>query len=150
MQSTPLHSVSIAAVILDPTEENVLLIQRRDNGNWEPPGGVLELGESIDQGLRREVLEEVGVEITMGRLTGIYKNMVRAVVALVFRCEANGKVLRNSPEACEIAWVPLAKVEQLLTPAYAVRILDALQEAGPTVRSHDGVDLAEPASINVR
>jgi len=27
---------------------NVLVIQRRDNGHWEPPGGVLELGESFE------------------------------------------------------------------------------------------------------
>jgi 8-oxo-dGTP diphosphatase len=40
--STPKHSVSVAGVVIDE-DERVLLIQRRDNGHWEPPGGVLEL-----------------------------------------------------------------------------------------------------------
>lgn len=42
---TPKHSVSVAAVITDD-QGRALLIQRRDNGHWEPPGGVLELGET--------------------------------------------------------------------------------------------------------
>lgn len=56
----PRHSVSVAAAIFDDSGENVLLIKRRDNGHWEPPGGVLELDETIEDGLRREVREEAG------------------------------------------------------------------------------------------
>ena len=40
-----------------------LIIQRRDNGYREPPGGVLEHGEAIEDGLRREVYEETGLKI---------------------------------------------------------------------------------------
>ena len=38
------------------------LIRRQDNHRWEPPGGVLELGESMHDGLRREVREETGLD----------------------------------------------------------------------------------------
>ena len=37
------HSVSVAGVIIDD-QHRALLIRRRDNQHWEPPGGVLELG----------------------------------------------------------------------------------------------------------
>ena len=87
MSDTPRHSVSVAAAIFDDSGENVLLIKRRDNGRWEPPGGVLELDETIEDGLRREVREETGAEIEVGPLTGVYKNMQRGIVALVFRCD---------------------------------------------------------------
>jgi ADP-ribose pyrophosphatase YjhB (NUDIX family) len=45
-------------------------------------GGVLELSESILDGLRREVREETGLEIEPERLTGVYKNMPRATAAV--------------------------------------------------------------------
>ena len=49
MTDTPRHSVSVAAAIFDESGKNVLLIKRRDNGNWEPPGGILELDETIEE-----------------------------------------------------------------------------------------------------
>ena len=63
----------------------VLVIQRRDNGRWEATGGVLELDETFEGGVRREVAEETGVDVAVEHLTGVYKNVVRKVV-LVFRC----------------------------------------------------------------
>jgi ADP-ribose pyrophosphatase YjhB (NUDIX family) len=36
--------------------------------------------------VRREVAEETGVDVEVGRLTGVYKNLERGIVALVFRC----------------------------------------------------------------
>ncbi len=85
VNETPRHSVSVAAAIFDDSGEKVLLIKRRDNGNWEPPGGVLELDETIEDGLRREVREETGAEIEVGPLTGVYKNMTGGIVALRLR-----------------------------------------------------------------
>ena len=54
MPSTPRHSVSVAAVVTDD-HGRVLVTQRRDNGKWEPLGGVLELEETIEASLRREI-----------------------------------------------------------------------------------------------
>ena len=70
----PRHSVSVSGVITDD-HGRALLIQRRDNHHWEPPGGVLELDEAIEDGLRREVREETGLDIEPDTLTGVYKNM---------------------------------------------------------------------------
>ncbi|WP_214111087.1 NUDIX domain-containing protein [Acrocarpospora catenulata] len=54
------HSVSVAGVVVDD-RGRVLLTQRADNDQWQAPGGVLEIGETITNGLRREVLEETGL-----------------------------------------------------------------------------------------
>ncbi|MEV4286337.1 NUDIX domain-containing protein [Nonomuraea bangladeshensis] len=91
------HSVSVAGVIVDD-RQRALLIQRRDNGHWEAPGGVLELEEDVVSGLRREVREETGLEIEPEVLTGVYKNMERGIVALVFRCRAVGGALTATDE----------------------------------------------------
>lgn len=140
MSDTPRHSVSVAAAIFDDSGENVLLIKRRDNGRWEPPGGVLELDETIEDGLRREVREETGAEIEVGPLTGIYKNMTHGIVALVFSCRVNSAPAPSSAEAAIVKWHSAAALRDLLDEAYAVRVLDA---AGGTVavRHHDGTHL---------
>lgn len=144
VNETPRHSVSVAAAIFDESGENVLLIRRRDNGNWEPPGGVLELNETIEDGLSREVREETGVEIEIGPLTGVYKNMTRGIVALVFRARLVSGVPGPTSEVQEVAWRSAASGLDDMSPAYAVRILDAVDPGlGPVVRAHDGTHLAE-------
>jgi ADP-ribose pyrophosphatase YjhB (NUDIX family) len=133
--------VSVAGVVVDD-DGRALLIQRRDNHRWEPPGGVLELGESINDGLRREVREETGLEVEPVALTGVYKNMKRGIVALVFRCKVVGGQPSVSDETEAFRWSTGAEVSNLASEAYAVRVLDALREPGPAaVRKHDGEQL---------
>lgn len=134
------HSVSVAAVVVDDLGR-VLVTQRRDNGRWEAPGGVLEVQESILDGIKREVLEETGVVIEPECLTGVYKNMVRGVVALVFRARMTGGSITTTDETSQVEWWQPQEVADRMDPAYAIRVLDALREDGPAVRAHDGVQL---------
>ena len=136
------HSVSVAGVIVD-ADGRALLIKRRDNGKWEPPGGVLEPGESIPDALEREVLEETGMKIAHpAHLTGVYKNMTRLIVSLVFRCEAIEGQPTTGDETRALHWATRDEVAELVDEAYAVRVLDALDATSPpAVRAHDGVKL---------
>ena len=136
-----MHSVSVSAVIVDD-QGRALLIQRRDNGHWEPPGGVLEHNEDITTGLRREAFEETGLEVEPVALTGVYKNMSRPIVALVFRCKPTGGQLTVNDEVTAFRWATSVEVTAAVDEAFAVRITDAL--TGPTmpaVRQHDGTNL---------
>nr|WP_238344957.1 NUDIX domain-containing protein [Actinopolymorpha cephalotaxi] len=139
---SPRHSVSVAAAVLDG-HGRVLAIRRRDNGHWEPPGGVVELGEAIHDGLRREVEEETGLRVEPDVLTGVYKNMLRGVVALVFRCHVVGGTERTSDETDRVAWLTPDQIRDRMSEAYAIRLLDALPtgEPRPAVRTHDGEHL---------
>lgn len=116
----------------------VLAIRRADNGHWELPGGVLEIEESPEDGARREVLEETGIEVDVDRLTGVYKNMTRGIVALVFRCRPVGGTEATSEESAAVAWLTPEEVTATMAEAYAVRVLDALSDGTPHVRIHDG------------
>jgi 8-oxo-dGTP diphosphatase len=136
------HSVSVAGIVVND-EGRVLVIRRRDNNHWEPPGGILELDETFEEGVRREVHEETGVWVKVERLTGVYKNMARGIVALVFRCKLAGGRVSTTDESREVRWVPTAEIAKLMSPAYAVRVLDALMSGPARVRSHDGVLLIE-------
>jgi 8-oxo-dGTP diphosphatase len=56
------------------TEDNRwLLIRRADTGSWALPGGTLEWGETLHDGLLRELSEEAGVDdVTFERVVGVY------------------------------------------------------------------------------
>ncbi|MCM3886362.1 NUDIX hydrolase [Frankia sp. R82] len=121
----------------------ILGIRRRDTGEWQIPGGVLERDESIHDGVRREIVEETGALVQPVRLTGVYLNLPRAVVAMVFRCELVGDTIAASTEeSAEVAWLSSDEVAARFVPAFAVRVRDALAGQGEAfVRMHDGVSV---------
>ncbi|MEB3070162.1 NUDIX hydrolase [[Mycobacterium] vasticus] len=139
MATTPKHSVSVAGIVVRD-DGRVLVIKRDDNGHWEAPGGVLELDESFEDGVRREVLEETGLAVAVERLTGVYKNLTHGIVALVYRCRPAGGEPHVTEEAREIRWITTGDVQRMMTPAFGIRVLDAFEEL-PQSRVHDGINL---------
>ena len=140
MPELPRHSVSVTAVVVNG-DGCVLAIRREDDGRWVPPGGVVELGETLEHAVSREVLEETGVQVKPDTLTGVYKNMLLGVVSLTFRCHLVGGEPRPTEEAVEAAWLTLDRVRALMPEARSIRVFDALRDDGPFVRTHDGTHL---------
>ncbi len=71
--------VGVAAAVFDPAGR-VLLVQRGQPpraGSWGLPGGLLELGESLVDGVQREVREECGVDIAVGEVAGVFEPITR-------------------------------------------------------------------------
>lgn len=88
----------------------------------------------------REIREETSIEVTLGKLTGVYKNMPHGIVALVFRCVTESGEPQVTAEAAAVRWVGRDEIARPMVPAFAVRVLDALDYRSIT-RSHDGVNL---------
>ena len=61
----------VGAAIINESGE-VLLQKRADRFVWGFPGGVMELGETFEQALQREVKEETGLNVSIKKLIGIY------------------------------------------------------------------------------
>jgi 8-oxo-dGTP diphosphatase len=139
MTDTPRHSVSVAGIVVRK-DGRILAVQRRDTAQWEPPGGILELGETFEDGVRREVAEETGVTVEVERLTGAYKNLTRGIVALVFRCHPVAGEPAPTDESQRVSWLTPDDITASMAPAFAVRVLDALAD-GAAFRAHDGVHL---------
>jgi 8-oxo-dGTP diphosphatase len=87
--------------------------------------------------------KETGITVTPDRLTGIYKNMERGIVALVFRCTIASGELSQTDEAREVAWLTAEEIKDRMDEAYAVRMLDALLPPPPAMRAHNGITLTD-------
>jgi 8-oxo-dGTP diphosphatase len=107
--------VGVGAVVIDGTK--VLLVRRRQEplkGEWSLPGGALELGETLQQGVVREVLEETGLIVVPGGIIEILDRItpdeasgrVRYHYVLIdFVCHVTGGALCSASDAEEVRWV---------------------------------------------
>ena len=58
----------------------VVLVKRRHEplaGQWSLPGGAIEVGETLHDGLRRELREEIGIETRVGPLVELFERIMR-------------------------------------------------------------------------
>src|SRR5947199_5625125 len=84
--------IAVSALIVD--EGRILLAYRRDIDWWNLPGGGMEVGETVDEALQREVSEETGVEVEIEQLVGVYSKPQKQEIVLTFRCHISGGTLR--------------------------------------------------------
>jgi ADP-ribose pyrophosphatase YjhB (NUDIX family) len=134
--------LSVSAVVWrDAPGGELLLMQRSDNGHWGLPGGYVECGESVADACAREVAEETGVQIAVGRLIGVYSDPARQVidygdgrrvhaVNLCFEARAIGSGAASTPhETLATAYFAATALPEPLVPIHELRIVDALAGA---------------------
>jgi ADP-ribose pyrophosphatase YjhB (NUDIX family) len=71
--------VGVGGVVI--VDGRALLIRRASEplrGEWSIPGGMLELGESLEEGVARELLEETGLQVRVGELIEVFDRIVYA------------------------------------------------------------------------
>lgn len=118
--------VSVSALIIE--DGYVLLAHRRAIDWWNLPGGAIDPGETVAEGLRREVREETGLEIQVGQLVGVYSKPRKQEVVLAFRCQVVGGILgvTNDDDIDESRYFPLNNLPARILPKHHQRITDAL------------------------
>ncbi len=95
--------VSTALPITDAGE--VVLLRRGfepGRGLWAQPGGFLEVDETPSEGAMRETLEEIGLEVAISDIVGLYARLEAAVIVLAYEATIVGGELRTTPEALEV------------------------------------------------
>ncbi len=91
------HPVTGTSIIPVLPDGRIVLIQRRDNGKWALPGGMVDWGEDVSTTVRRELEEETGLEVSeIRRLVGIYSSPQRDgrvhSICIVVEVEAMGTI----------------------------------------------------------
>jgi len=126
---------SVCAVIYD-RRGRLLLQQRSDGGQWGLPGGGVEIGESLDEAVRREVREETGLVVVVRRLVGVYSDPALQVVRYptghvwhyvnaCFECRVTAGALTTCDETLDLRYFPPHRLPRSLLPNHRVRIRDA-------------------------
>jgi A/G-specific adenine glycosylase len=134
-QKAPVPHFTVTAAIIHRAGQ-VLLARRPSKGLlgglWEFPGGKLEPGENLPQGLEREIREELGVDIHVGQPFGVYRHGYThfKVTLHAFFC----RLERGEPQALhasELAWAdpstlkayPMGKIDRQIAGRLAAQPL---------------------------
>ena len=134
--------VGVGAIILEG--DNVLLVERGKEplkGVWSIPGGALEVGESLAEGVRREAREELGLAVEVGQLVELFERITRDVEGRVeyhyvladYLCTVTGGTLRASDDAADARWVSRSELAALALTAGTARVIEKafqLRDAG--------------------
>ena len=106
----------VAGGLVERDDGRLLLVQnrRRDGSlDWTPPGGVIDHGETIHEGLAREVREETGLDVRVDGLA-ILDGYRPDAIALIFRCSVIGGELRAQPgEIGAVHWMTDAELDRM-------------------------------------
>jgi 8-oxo-dGTP diphosphatase len=124
---------AVGGVVIDG--DCVLLVKRAlppRQGEWSLPGGLLELGESLADGVRREIREETGLDVDVGPVVEVFDRVHRDeagriryhFVIVDFLCRVRGGDLRAGADAADARWVARGDVSGLGVNAFAAAVIE--------------------------
>lgn len=131
---------SVAGVLFSADRKSVLLIKRRDVPVWVLPGGGIDLQESSEHAIVREILEETGFTVKVDRLVGDYIPVNRLSKRThLYECTILEGKASLSSETRGIQFFPLEKLPPL-PPPYLEWILDAKEKKAPVQKKLTSVN----------
>ncbi len=111
--------VGVAGVVI--SGENVLLVQRGKapgKGEWNIPGGLVEVGETLQEAVKREIREETGLDVEVRSLLEVSDRIIRDeagkvryhYVLLDYLCAVAGGTLSPASDAADARWVSMERL----------------------------------------
>jgi ADP-ribose pyrophosphatase YjhB (NUDIX family) len=123
--------VGVGGVVI--RNNSVLLIRRGSEplkGEWSIPGGVIELGEELAEGVQRELREETGLDVepleivaTFDRITRNGKLVRYHYVIVDYVCRLRGGKLKAASDVVDARWVSREAIEEYHLTEMAARVI---------------------------
>ncbi len=124
--------IGVGGVVI--SDGRVLLVRRAGpplQGRWSIPGGILEVGETLIEGVRRELAEETGIDVRVRTLIEVFERIDRDpsgklqyhFVVLDYLCEAARGTARAGSDVTEVAWAAPAELEKYALTEIASRVV---------------------------
>ncbi|MEI6288782.1 MAG: NUDIX hydrolase, partial [bacterium] len=119
-------------IILDK-QDRVLLCHRRDYDLWNLPGGGMNANETPWECVVREVKEEVGLDIEIERLAGVYSKRNQTDLVFSFVGRIVGGKITLTDEADQIEYFSIEDIPKNTAPKHVERIKDVLENKSKTL-----------------
>lgn len=133
----PIMSTAAMCIIYDDIK-GILLERRSDNGLWCMPGGAIELGETLEEALAREVMEETSLEIFDPKLLDvkasvhmIYPNQDEVYYTdVVYLVNHYSGTLKHDEESTEVKWFKIGELPEIMPTQsdYIQKFIHALKQ----------------------
>lgn len=128
---SPIMVTAVICIIYDK-QKGFLLEKRADNGMWCLPGGAIELGETLDQALKREVKEETGLDIKNAKLIDVvasvhmvYPNKDEVYYTdVLYETKDYFGELKYDEESTELKWFKPNEIPEEIIPTQIKYIKD--------------------------
>ncbi len=145
------RAVSAAGALFFDEADRVLLLEPTYKNHWDIPGGYVEAGETPSEACRREIEEELGLQIALGRLLVVDwapSDTEGDKVLFVFDggvlgADQLGKIRLAEAEIASFEFVDLAIAADRMIPRLARRVVSAVRarRKGITLYLEHGVEL---------
>jgi 8-oxo-dGTP diphosphatase len=129
-----MHNLAVGGLVIAPDGQMLMIKRALDGvhkpGAWEFPSGRLEEGEGVIEGLKREVLEETGLRVTIYNPISVHefkRDDGQRIVLIVFLCKSRSKRIKLSHEHIDFEWVKPEKCFGKLFGAYHKEVRCYLQ-----------------------
>jgi ADP-ribose pyrophosphatase YjhB (NUDIX family) len=124
--------IGVGGVVI--SDGRVLLVRRGSpplQGQWSIPGGILESGETLMEGVRRELAEETGMDVQVRTLIEVFERIDRDpsgktqyhFVVLDYLCEPAPGIARAGSDVSEVAWAAPFELEKYSLTEIAGRVI---------------------------
>jgi 8-oxo-dGTP diphosphatase len=124
---TVMRTLGVFAAIFDDAGRILCVRTNYAAKTWTTPGGRVESGESPLDALKREVLEESGLEIEPGELLGVYAKPLENDLVLSFRASVIGRTPWSpNDEIAEVGYFGRDELPEPMSAAARARVHDAL------------------------